>query len=250
MGTRFVIIATPRTGSNWLCSQLCAQPDVWCHGEVFHPKRVWIRTSTKSRVLSDEQDFEWRTIRDTDRDEFLNRVFSTSLGRPHVGFKIFPGHGKSEASKLTDDHSLQKVILFRDNFLAAYASRLAAEQTGAFSVAQMARSGRPKVQFNWERFAQHCTKYSEFYSQIFERLVDTGQAFHVVRYNEINSVPSLRALLQFIGAHTEVMSLPKPAIRGPYDILSRFSNPEVAERYLREHGLMHWAHETDAPSAA
>src|SRR5262249_20684553 len=97
-------------------------------------------------------------------------------------------------------------------------------------------------------FLEDRTKYSEFYSQVIEQLVGTGQDFHFVRYSEINSVQSLSSLLRYIGASTEVMSLPKPPVRGPSNILSRFSNPEVAERYLREHDLMHWAHEADAPS--
>jgi hypothetical protein len=248
MGTPFVIIAAPRTGSNWLCSQLRAQPDIWCHGEVFHPKRVWIKTSTKNQLLDHEEDAEWRALRDTDRDKFLKRVFDISLERPHVGFKIFPGHGDDEDFRLAGEQSLKKIILFRSNFLAVHASRIAAERTGAFSVAEMRYSKRPAVEFNGLKFSRDHAKYSAYYLRILERLVGTGQSFHFIRYDEINAMSSLLVLLQFIGATAEVVSIPKPAVRGSSDILSRFSNPEVAERYLREHGLMHWAHEADTSS--
>ena len=108
MGTRFVIIAAPRTGSNWLCSQLRTQPDIWCHGEVFHPKRVWIKTSATNQPLDEEQDVEWRALRDANRDRFLKRVFAISLDRPHVGFKVFPGHGDDEAFRLAGEQALKK----------------------------------------------------------------------------------------------------------------------------------------------
>jgi hypothetical protein len=40
MGTRFVIFAMERSASGHLCDQLRAQPDIWCHNEVFHPGKV------------------------------------------------------------------------------------------------------------------------------------------------------------------------------------------------------------------
>ena len=108
---------------------------------------------------------------------------------------------------------------------------------------------RPAVEFDGQRFSRDHAKYSAYYLRILERLVGTGQPFHFIRYDEINTTCSLSALLQFIGATAEVVLAPKPMIRGSSDILSRFSNPEVAERYLHEHGLMHWAHEADSPTA-
>lgn len=245
MGTRFVIIAAPRTGSNWLCARLRAQPDVWCHGEVFHPGKVWIRTPSEYDPFGDAYQAELRAIREIDRVEFLNRIFGLSFGRSHAGFKIFEGHGDREAFKLAKDQSLAKVILSRNNFLAVYASRLVALQTRAYSAEQMLRVERPPVFFSKEEFSKYRSANAGFYSRILSRLDQTEQPYFGIRYDQVGTVQGIAALLKYLGARTDVMPDSTPDVRGSSDILSRFSNPEVAEAYLREHGLMHWAYEGD-----
>src|SRR5262249_31757382 len=182
MGTRFAVIAARRTGSNWLCARLRAQPDVWCHGEVFHPDRVWIRSPDESDPFGNTYEADLRTVRTTDRDGFLNRIFDLSFGRTNVGFKVFPEHGDGEALRIADDASVSKVVLYRSNFLAVYASLLAALQTGAYSAAEMLRVQRPMVTFSGEQFEQWLSAYEEFYACILEQLRITGQVFHLIRY--------------------------------------------------------------------
>jgi hypothetical protein len=215
---------------------------------VFHPQRVWLRTPFESDPFGDGQEANLRSLRSVDRERFLNQVFELSYGRQHVGLKIFPGHGKREAFTLAEDTTFKKIVLIRDNFLAVYASRLVAEETGAYSPSDMNAVKRPLVTFIENEFSENRLKYANYYARIFETLNGTAQRFHVIAYREINMPNSLVSVLRFLDASPEVVRVAALPIRGSSDILSRFSNPEVAERYLREHGLMHWAHEHEASS--
>jgi LPS sulfotransferase NodH len=250
MGKRFVVIAARRTGSNWLCARLRAQPDVWCHGEVFHPDRVWIRTPDDTDPFGNAHEPELRACRASERDKFLERVFDLSFERAHVGFKIFPEHWEGEAFRLADDASLSKIILYRSNFLAVYASLLAALQTGAYSAEEMLRVKRPRVTFSAEQFLDWRASYEEFYRLITERLRATGQHFPIIRSDELNVNDRFAMLLEFLGAVPEVVPLAAPPVRGTPEILARFSNPKVVETHLREHGLMQWAEERDLQSVS
>jgi hypothetical protein len=245
MRTRFAVIAARRTGSNWLCTRLRAQPDIWCHGEVFHPDRVWVRSPDENDPFGDAYEPELRAMRAVDRDGFLNRIFELSFGRMNVGFKVFPEHGDGEALRIVDDTSVSKVILYRGNFLAVYASLLAALQTGAYSAAEMLRVERPMVAFSGEQFHQWRSGYEEFYSHIFGRLRITGQEFHLIRYEELNVSDRFVSLLEFLGANPRPMALEPLPVRGSANILSRFTNPEAAEMSLRKHDRLHWAREED-----
>jgi hypothetical protein len=250
MGTRFVIIAAPRTGSNHLCHRLLYQPDIWCHAEIFHPSRVWISVPRESEILGDELSSRLMALRTEDREAFLARVLSLNYGCDHVGFKVFPGHGRGESLRLAADHSFSKVVLIRENFLAIYSSMLAAAQTSAFGLLKMSEVERPKVVFDAEEFERRRENYSMYYDRIFERLDARKQRYHVIKYEEVNDNSGFAALLGFLDARPLVVDPDMPNVRGSSNILSRFSNPGVAERYLRDNGLEHWAHEGDVASQA
>src|SRR5262249_16767183 len=140
-----------------------------------------------------------------------------------------------------------KVVLYRSNFLAVYASLLAALQTGAYSAAEMLRVQRPMVTFSGEQFEQWLSAYEEFYACILEQLRITGQVFHLIRYEELNANGRLFSLLEFLGATPKVAPVEALRVRGSPNILSRFSNPEVVEASLRKHDRLHWAQEEDLP---
>lgn len=112
----------------------------------------------------------------------------------------------------------------------------------------MAKVPRLKIEFLKDEFDQLRNGYLANYHLARRLLTETKQMFFSLHYSEINNVDVLSEMLHFIGANQRVEKLATLPIRGSSDILSRFSNPEVAERYLREHGLMHWAHEHEASS--
>lgn len=246
MKTRFVIVAMPRTGTNRLVAQLQAQPDVWCHGEVLQIDHVYVNGPTadwnkKLRTLEEEL----LELRRVDTCAFFDRIFSLNYGRDHVGFKALFGKRQDWAltQSVVEDKKLTKIVLYRENVLATYSSHSLAVLNGAWNGWRMSISERALVAFSAQEFSQYLKNYRERYRSIFATLCD--QRHFVLRYDELNEPVRLAALLQYLGTRTNVMPIKSPSVRGSPDILSRFSNPEVAEAYLREHGLMHWAYEGD-----
>jgi hypothetical protein len=126
---RFVLIASARTGSDHLTTELGRKPDIWCHDEVFHPKKVFLRWPGWPHVNAPEDlEAELRALRETDPDAFLERVYALNFDRPHVGLRIFERHQPSMLAKIIAAPEIAKIVLIRTNVLANYASKLVAEE--------------------------------------------------------------------------------------------------------------------------
>lgn len=239
--SRFVILAAARTGTNRLVTQFCAQPDIWCNGEVLKPGKMPVRRPgerLKQKLIA---------LRESDFDAFLKRIFTMSRQRPHCGFKVLLGHlNEQNSAGILDDPGILKVVLSRENILACYSSALAAHQTGAWNSTEMANTERLLVTFKAHAFDSFRDTNTERYAALSARLGANGQTPFHLRTEDLNDRSRIAEMLAFLGAANRVVEPDETPARGPSDILSRFSNPAEAENYLREHDLMHWAREGPA----
>jgi hypothetical protein len=238
---RFVIIGEGRTGSSHLVRVLNGHPQIRCHYEVFHGKTVHAVTPELKGEAREALRDELLPLRKGDPMAYLARIFALDGGRPIVGFKIFGKHNPPMLEHLMADRAIRKVVLFRANALARYASLMAAHETGEWS------SGvRTLVTFDAEEFLAGYDRYLLFIDQTIRALATTDQPFRVVRYDELNNHALMTALTHFLGA-TELLPEPeeKAVNRGSPDILTRFANPKDVEAFLRARGVMHWAYEGD-----
>ncbi len=244
---RFVIIASPRTGSSHLVNMLGGHPEIFCNGNVFHPKHVWVFWPDSD--LGREVKAELLRLRNTDPMALLERVFATNYGRPHVGFKIFEGQNDEILQKLIGDEAVRKIVLYRKNVLANYSSKIVARKTDKFNAREGEQGGEvTKIQFVPGKFVSFHARYNAFYRGVIDRLNQNRQHFHLIDYDEINDPSLLAALTTFIGADPSRESVEldqdkRHVKQNPSDICSRFSNPEEVRDFLVEHGLLHWAHE-------
>lgn len=241
---RFVIIAAERTGSSYLTSRLRRHRDILCHGEVFHKKNVWVYWP--KRDSTDEVKAELHTLRHKDPRALLERVFAATYGHPCVGFKIFKGQCDSILQTLIDDRSVRKVVLYRRNVLANYASALAAARTGIWSTKEALETEVPKLTFKSAQFIRFHDDYVQSYRFIIGSLNENREPFLLYNYEDVNDPMLFAGLLVFIGADPgRFREIPRREIvkQNPADVLSRFSNPDAAASFLRDHGLLHWAHE-------
>ena len=236
----------PRSGTNRLVAQLQAQSDIWCHGEVLQIDRVFVTSpSLKWKKEFPPIESELLSLRRSDPCAFFEKVYSMNYGRDHCGIKTLFGERQDVAltKSVLENKAIAKIVVHRTNVLASYSSYNAAIQDDAWNLKKMERTPRSKVKFSEAMFSQYRSRYEERVQKIFVSL--QGQEYFVLRYDELNLQARLAALLRFLGACSEVAYVETPAVRGSRDVLSRFSNPEVAETFLHRCGLTHWSHEND-----
>src|SRR5205085_2821835 len=147
----FVIIALSRTGSTHLTNLLNLQDDISCQGEIFHPKKIFLRWPKKDK--STETIAHLTELRQQEPAKFLDRILSQTYGSTHVGFKIFPGHNDDILWHLVESRSIRKIVLLRSNFLASYSSRLIRHQTRG---SETAPTDAPTIYFSLEEFLRYC----------------------------------------------------------------------------------------------
>jgi hypothetical protein len=249
---RFVIIAARRTGSSHLVNTLSGHAEIFCHGNVFAPKMMAVFWPKEGRISADNAQAlksELRKLRKTDPEAFLDRIFATSYGRPHVGFKIFRGQNDEMLEKIIADSSIRKVVLFRRNLLASHSSDLAARDTGKWGVrAGQEQLETPKVLFAREGFAKYVTRHLEYYNSVLELLLRARQTFHFMEYEDINEPVLLRSLVNFIGADPgkpiiEDQQRKRQAKQNSSNIISRFSNGNEVQEFLSARNLSSWMQE-------
>ena len=122
--TRFVILTEARTGSNLLVSLLDSHPDITCHSEVFHRKKVYAKPPLDSMSV------QWRN---THVREVLETIFANldEGSESHAtGFKLFWYHKPSLLFRLARKPEFRFIVLRRDDKLSQYASRKIALKTG------------------------------------------------------------------------------------------------------------------------
>jgi hypothetical protein len=241
---RFVVIGSPRTGSSHLTERLRSHPGILCHGEVFHPKNLWVYWP--KRDLTDEVRNELLALRQSDPGALVERIFSQSYGRSAVGFKIFTGHCDEILDRLIADPSVRKIVLLRKNVLANFSSYLAAGRTATWGTKSPAEEGGPgKIVFKEKQFVKFYHNYTNFYKTVIGGLNANGQAFQLVHYEDINDSLLFSGIVTFVGANPTVPLRERRELvkQNSSDILSRFANPGSVRAFLREHGLLDWLHE-------
>lgn len=242
----FAIVCTQRTGSTLLTQLLDQQEDVLCNGAVFdaHPGRMPVRWA-KDLVLIRELE----RLRDSAPEDFLSRVFAETLGCRAVGFKICPGHNDAMLDKLLVDSAIAKIVLFRRNVLAVYSSAMIARRSGErrSTAPDTVPESRPLVEFDQKKFMRFWERYIAYYRSVFERLNTLGQVFHLVDYTELNDPRHFSRIINFVGsASTKSVRDTKNRKQNSSDIISRFSNSEVAAAFLKQYRLTGWGYETEA----
>jgi LPS sulfotransferase NodH len=195
--TRFVILASPRSGSNMLCTMLSSHPSVLCHHEVFNPKGIRLALQLR------ETDFTLGTVdqREQDPEAFLGRVWTTHLGYPCVGFKLTHRQNEVVFRRLLTDASVAKIVLRRQNRLKTYVSHRISETLAEWEVyhpEDLVRD-RPRVQVDPERFLERVAFDEAYYNEIRSTVEGSGHAWIEVLYEDLFSVTEQNRIVRFLG---------------------------------------------------
>jgi len=242
---RFVLLASQRTGSNMLVSVLDSHPQVRCHGELLR-KRSKTREGEVgvARLLADRR-FHDHSYRQRRPLRFVEAVFALDPGAPVIGFKLMLSQSRKLRDRVIADTSVRKVLLFRENLLAAFSSTLIATVTGQGT----ARVGEPlqraRVPFSAADFEQFRVQRSEKEARVREQLHASGQEFLEVEYLEASTPEGQLRVLEFLGADQALPVEAGTAKRNTNVILDRFVNPDDVLAYLSLKGLERWQIEGD-----
>jgi LPS sulfotransferase NodH len=193
---RFVIIAVPRTGSNYLSSLLHSHHDILCHTELFNPDRIWLQVGLESAPLK----LGTMAERDSDPQAFLASVWSQPLGHKAVGLKLLSWQNRRVERLLLLDHSVRKIILTRRNELKSYVSLLQAQQTRAWGFAGGGQpAAPPPVTVTVAGLRENIRRNGVFYRRILRTVKWTRQPYLQVAYEDLFDEAEIGRILAFIG---------------------------------------------------
>jgi len=201
---KFVIISTPRTGSNLLRTLLDSHPEIVCHSELFSKDAIY---------YSYQYGHEWisgytKAKRDSDPVQFLNFIYGTKLKETchAIGFKILNEQNDTVLNQLIKDKTIKKIILKRENALMSYLSFLELQKTGkalAKDNNDIYKTGDSlKITVDFHEFDNYKKQIDLFYSKIISILNETSQGFFLIKYTDLLNRRKITEILSFINVES------------------------------------------------
>lgn len=192
---RFVILAQPRTGSNYLTSLLHSHPQILCHTEVFHPDRIWLQIGLKQAGV----DLGTVAERDAAPRAFMRRIWRDAGDYRAVGFKLLSGQSRRVERMVLLDYGVRKIVLRRENRVAAYVSLERARRTGQWGKASRSQTGpAPPIAVDIAALKRYVYLYEKYYARLRRMLRWTGQPWLALTYESLSEPHTLRALQSFL----------------------------------------------------
>lgn len=239
----FVIIAMPRSGSTRLCDILGRHPAIGCHLEIFHPDEVQahIPRDAGYEIMDTAK-------RDVNPKLFLDKFLAFNetwfKGRQCHGFKAMLNRNQLMAVTeiIAPDPRLRKIMLYRDNLLAGYASVELAMTSGVWHrTNDAAPPGEParRIEFDWDRFFAYAGEQVLTRRAVEEAMHRSHQFFLPISYEETLTKRGMERVWDFL-------NLPPSAHEGIYlrtyerRVIDQFVNPERVALAVRALGRPEW----------
>lgn len=230
---KFVLIASPRTGSQALNRHLNQYDGMVMHGEVFNSGFVGLRHDYHDKMNLPRESVD---VRDAEPEQFIARIFDDPAAR-FVGFHIFPEQTRPAILPVLEDESIKKLWLFR-NPVASFVSLLEAEASGVWilhaSEPLPAGAYRQKVHFDIDRFNEYLRDLNLFRTKIKSVLFETGQPYFPIHYSDIADPLVGNAIIAYLGGdqrldHFEIDIVKPP----PRPFVERIENYWEFTAYFR-----------------
>lgn len=198
--TRFVIIATPRCGSNWLCTLLDSHPDILCHHELFNPDGIRVSQTyhRQNRSLGNLE------LREKAPLEFLQLAWREATDCKATGFKINIDQPETVFDEVLGNPDIRKIVIRRRNRIRTFVSERVAEITGgweSYEYSKRVKSPLP-IAVSPEELKEQVARNQAFYRGICQRLKELHQDWLEVEYEHLASTTQRIALLEYLGVDT------------------------------------------------
>lgn len=194
---RFVVLAAPRTGSNWLCSMLDSHPAILCHHEIFNPERIIYAVSLRVGEL----DLGSVAARDRCPGAVIERLWQASFGHRWVGFKLNRGQHPEAFRQVLDDRSVRKIVIKRRNRIKLFVSEQLALRTGEWESYPWSQrqAEKPKLRVSVEDdLRPHMAKNEDYYRRLEAALEARGERWLEVTYEDLPKAEERARLLAFL----------------------------------------------------
>ncbi len=194
--TRFVVLATPRTGSNWLCAMLGAHPGVLCHHELFNPKGIHLALHLRDTNFT----FRSAAERDTDPLALLSEAWSRPMGRQAVGFKLNWSQDPRVFSAVFADRGLRFLLTHRRNRVKSFVSEQLALRTGRWeSYLHRSEQGElPTLEVESAAVEDHAARNAAWQGWLRAQLFAVQAPFLEIAYEDLDKPDTLGQVFEFL----------------------------------------------------
>lgn len=240
MHRRFVIVSAARSGSSLLTATLDLHPRILCHGEIFHAK-------IDRHVRADALAATGAALRDADPLGFALGILAFREGEHAVGFKMWRLQSPDVCDALLADPDVLKIILERQNGLAAYSSAQLAKRSGVWNLGvrprpdMLASARSARSRFDADEFLRFLARRDAMFEQY--REAARGPVLDIT-YTALAGPGGFEPVFDFLGVKRMRTPQQKSRIHSA-DILDRFE-PRAradAETALHRLGRLDWAYE-------
>jgi len=241
MLTRFVILATPRCGSNWLCSLLDSHPDIICHHELFNPDGIHLSRSLRNKPGGLGQ------MQSKPPLGLLSQAWKQTHGCKAVGFKLNLGQSAVVFNEVLSEQGIKKIIISRRNRIRSFVSEMNAEKTGIWeSYPESTPMPHPgPLHVKAADLLKLAERNQAYYRALRERLDRTGQTVLDLEYEWLGEAEQHRRILNYLDVSPEQVLVAATSRMNRGSLRSLISNFDQLEQELAGTGLQHdlWENE-------
>jgi len=232
---RFIIVATPRTGSTLLGDMLNSHNDIFCDNELYNPHQI-------CRYGFNEDDINGLKYRNSQPIRFWNEFFFSEFAEKQkaIGFNFMLGHNYKILEQIFKKKELKIIFLTRDNKLAQYSSHKMALSTQCWSI----KNGQDinqnyNTMFDFRQF-EHWLHEKMTYEVLFGKMLELLKLDYIyIEFKQLLQHDAHRAICNYL----DVKFMPlKTSLRkqNKNQIIDRFQNQNDVREYLKLIGNEHW----------
>lgn len=246
MRNKFVLLAEQSSGSNMLKSALDNHPDITVMGELFLRLDQYNNAVEIPEIVQILGNipfyYRYEYIRYRYPFSYIERAAKTRPGGKHFGFKLMLKQNDALAELIISSNEWKKIFLYRNNLLAAFASRKHAHLSGIGNMLKYQQEiPSIKIKFDEDEFNKFIATRYKRRNNLYAMMDRYTASYLSISYSEIATVEGLNKVLDFLGIQTDNLPGASTKKRSSNDIVNRFSNPDAVKKYLSILGKQQWS---------
>lgn len=219
----FIILASMRTGSNFLEANLNRFEGLEGHGELFNPHFVGGPKRTEQFGIS-------ISGREAAPLEMIEAMKAQATGLP--GFRFFHDHDPRVLRHCLADRRCAKIVLTR-NPLESFVSLKIAVRTGQWKMTNLRRQRQAQAEFDGRAFETYLHTLQAFQLEVMHALQVSGQTAFYIDYEDVGDLEVINGLARFLGLDERIEALSRNLKKqNPEPLVDKVVNPQEMQAAL------------------